>query len=418
MNLFRKPSQSVSAAAATVALALFVGSWIGIHHGWFERGQIIDTPVYEEYGDAMVRGELPYRDFSVAYPPGALPTFVLPAFGHEADSDGYRDAFETLMVACGAALLLELTLALTALGASVARFVGVLSLAAVSPLLLGSVMLTRFDLWPAALAAAALAALLSDRLRLGHGLLGAGIMVKLWPGVLVPLAVADAWRTRGRREALICLAAVAAVVAAVVLPFVVLAPHGVWRTLEQQATRPLQVESLGASLIVASHHLFGTGVTMISSDGSQNVGGTAADVVGAVQGVLQVAVLLAIWIAFARRERSREELVQFSAAAVVAFIALGKVLSPQFMIWLIPFAPLVRKWSAAVLFVAALVLTQAWFPQHYWQYALAFSSTQSWLVLARDLVLLGLLAVLLMPPGVVRVATASRARRRASSSPA
>jgi uncharacterized membrane protein len=418
MNLFRKPSPSVSAAAAAVALVLFVCSWLAIHHGWFERGQIVDTPVYEEYGDAVVRGELPYRDFSVAYPPGALPTFVLPALGHEGDSPGYRFAFETLMVACGAALLLELTLALSALGASAKRLVGVLSLAAVSPLLLGSVVLTRFDSWPAAVAAAALAALLSDRPRLGHGLLGAGVAVKIWPGVLVPLAVAYAWRTRGRREALICLAVTAGVVAAVLLPFVVLAPHGVWRTFEQQATRPLQVESLGAALIVASHHLSGTGVTMISSDGSQNVGGTFADVVGAIQGVLQVAVLLAIWVAFARRERSGEELVQFAAATVVAFIALGKVLSPQFMIWLIPFVPLVRKWSAAVLFVAALVLTQAWFPQHYWQYALGFSSTQSWLVLARDLVLLGLLVVLVTPRAAVRAVTAARARRRASSLPA
>ncbi len=418
MSEFRKPSPLVSAAAAAVALAVFVGSWIGIHHGWFERGQIVDTPVYEEYGDAMVRGKVPYRDFSVAYPPGALPAFVLPAIGHEGDSDGYRRAFETLMVACGVALLLELTLALSSLGASTARLSGALSLAAVSPLLLGSVVLTRFDLWPAAVTAAALAALLSNRLRLGHGLLGAGIVVKIWPGVLVPLAVAYAWRTRGRREALICLGLAVAVALAVALPFVVVAPHGVWRTFEQQATRPLQVESLGAALIVATHHVFGTGVTMVSSDGSQNVGGTAADIVGAVQNVLQVAVLLAIWIAFARRERSREELVQFSAAAVVAFIALGKVLSPQFMIWLIPFVPLVRKWSAALLFVAALVLTQAWFPQHYWRYALGFSSTQSWLVLARDLVLLGLLAVLVTTPSAARAAAAVRARLRASSSPA
>ena len=418
MSEFRKPSPSVSAAAAAVALAIFACSWIGLHHGWFERGQIIDTPVYEEYGDAMVRGQVPYRDFSVAYPPGSLPTFVLPAVGHEGDSDGYRRTFEILMVACGFALLLGLTLALRALGASTARLFGVLALAAVWPLLLGSVVLTRFDLWPAAVTAAALAALLSNRLRLGHGLLGAGLVVKIWPGVLVPLAVAYAWRTRGKREALVCLGVAATVAVAVVLPFLIVAPHGLWRTFEQQATRPLQVESLGAALIVAAHHVFGTGVTMVSSDGSQNVGGTAADIVGAIQSVLQVAVLFAIWIAFARRERGREELVQFSVAAVVAFIALGKVLSPQFMIWLIPFVPLVRKWSAALFFVAALVLTQAWFPQHYWQYALDFSSTQSWLVLARDLVLLGLLAVLVTPPSATRAAAAVRARLRASSSPA
>ena len=39
-----------------------------------------------------------------------------------------------------------------------------------------------------------------------------------------------------------------AVVAAVVLPFVVLAPHGVWTSFERQLSRPLQIESLGAAL--------------------------------------------------------------------------------------------------------------------------------------------------------------------------
>ena len=86
----------------------------------------------------------------------------------------------------------------------------------------------------------------------------------------------------------------------------------------------------------------------------------------------QLGVLVGIWVAFARRDRSREELVRYAAAAVVAFVALGKVLSPQFLIWLIPLVPLVRRWSVALLYAAALVLTQAWFPKHYWSYALQF----------------------------------------------
>jgi ABC-type Co2+ transport system permease subunit len=134
--------------------------------------------------------------------------------------------------------------------------------------------------------------------------------------------------------------------------------------------------------------------------------------------VLQVAALVALWIAFARRRRTSQELVEFAAAAVVAFIALGKVLSPQFIIWLIPLVPLVRRWSAVVLFVAVLVLTQAWFPQHYWDYALGFDETVTWIVLARDVALLALLAALVMPPLAARAAVVGRARRRASSSPA
>ena len=410
------PAELRTVAMTVVALGLFAGSWIALHHGWLHRDEIIDTPVYEKYGDAMLRGDVPYRDFTVEYPPGALPVFVAPAVGNEGDVEAFKRSFETLMAFCGAALLIALAFALGALGVTGVRFFAALALAAVGPLLLGSVVLTRFDLWPAALTAAALAALVSGRSRLGHGLLGAGILAKVWPGVLVPLAVAYVWRTRGRRDALVCLGVTAGVVAAVVLPLVVLAPHGMWMSFERQLSRPLQIESLGAALIVVSHHVFGTGVTMISSRGSQNIAGTTADVVGWMQTVLQLSALLALWIVFARRRRSREELVQFAAAAVVAFVALGKVLSPQFLIWLIPLVPLVRRWSVAVLFVATLALTQAWFPQQYWDYALGFDEMVSWLVLARDIVLLGLLAALVMPTPATRAATVARARPRASSS--
>ncbi len=412
------PADVRAVAMTAAALALFAGSWIALHHGWLHRGEIVDTPVYQKYGEAIARGDVPYRDFTVEYPPGALPVFVVPALGNEGDADAFKRSFELLMAVCGGALLIALAFALAALGASPARFCGALALAAVAPLLLGSVVLTRFDLWPTALAAAALSALVSGRSRLGHGLLGAGILAKLWPGVLLPLAVAHVWRTRGRREALVCLGVTAAVVAAVVLPFVAVAPHGVWTSFERQVSRPLQIESLGAALIVVSHHVFGTGVTMISSRGSQNLSGTTADVFGWVQTVLQLGVLCGLWIAFARRRRTREELVQFAAATVVAFLALGKVLSPQFLIWLIPLVPLARRWSAVVLFVAGLVLTQAWFPQHYWEYALEFDETRSWLVLARDVVLVALLVALVRPPVAARVAAAVRGRRQASSSPA
>jgi uncharacterized membrane protein len=419
------PSQSLSppvewraVALTAAALVLFAGSWIALHHGWLGRGEIVDTPVYQHYGDAMLRGDVPYRDFSVEYPPGALPVFVEPALGNKGDLHAYKQSFDRLMAACGAMLLIALAFGLSALGVSWTRFAGALAVAALAPVLLGSVVLSRFDLWPAVLTAAAVTALLSGRVRFGHGLLGAGVLAKVWPGVLVPLAVAHVWRTRGRREALICLGVAASVVAVVLLPFAAVAPHGLWRSFEHQLSRPLQIESLGAALIVTSHHVFGTGVTMVSSRGSQNISGTAATAVGWVQTALQLTALLAIWIAFARRRRTNEELVQFGAAAVVAFIALGKVLSPQFLIWLIPLVPLVRRWSAVFLYIAALVLTQAWFPQHYWDYALHFDETVAWLVLARDVVLVALLVALLRPPLAARAAAVVRERRRASSSPA
>ena len=59
-----------------------------------------------------------------------------------------------------------------------------------------------------------------------------------------------------------------------------------------------------------------------------------------------------------------------------------------------------RGLSAGGLFALALVLTQLWFPDRYWNLVYGFGGYESTLVLARDLVLLVLVAVLLWPePG-------------------
>ena len=78
-----EPTRAVGLALA--ALALFGAAWVLLHAGFYTRDQIIDTPVYQRYGDAMAHGQVPYRDFDLEYPPGALPVFVLPALGHADD---------------------------------------------------------------------------------------------------------------------------------------------------------------------------------------------------------------------------------------------------------------------------------------------------------------------------------------------
>src|SRR5438552_3189695 len=118
------------------------------------------------------------------------------------------------------------------------RWAAALGFAALSPLALGSVMLSRFDLWPAALTVGALAALVSRRFRLGCGVLGFAVAVKVYPVVLAPLAIVHVWRERGRREALACLGVLAGVVAACFVPFLALAPGGVWDSVVRQTTRP------------------------------------------------------------------------------------------------------------------------------------------------------------------------------------
>ena len=399
-------------AAAFAAIALFVVSWTLLHVGFYKHKQLIDTPVYQRYGNAIADGKIPYRDFKVEYPPGALPVFALPGLAepglNQEVSTGFRRSFETLMWLCGAAALAAMAVILRVLRRSTLNVWASLCFAAIAPLLLGSVILSRFDLWPAALVAAALAALVSGRLRLGHALLGLGVTAKLYPAVLVPLGVAFVWKRAGPREALACLGFVLGVIAAVFIPFVALSPDGVWQSLSVQLTRPLQVESLGSALLLVGHHVFGLAVTGETSHGSQNLDGNAAAWLAVASTVLQAGALIWIWSAFARSRGDAEALVRSTAAALCAFIAFGKVLSPQFLIWLIPIVPLVRGrrgLGASALLGCALVLTQLWFPFRYFRLALDFEEGLSWLLLARDLTLVALVAVLVVS---LRRTTATR----------
>jgi hypothetical protein len=91
--------------------------------------------------------------------------------------------------------------------------------------------------------------------------------------------------------------------------------------------------------------------------------------------------------------------VRWTAASVTAFIVFDKVLSPQFLIWLLPLVPLVRGrrgLAASGLLALALLLTQIWFPIRYFD-LVRFDPFPSWVLLARDLVLVALLVVLTAP---------------------
>jgi hypothetical protein len=396
-----RPDEPRIVAPTLVALAIFIGSWTLLHVGFYRHDQVLDTPIYQRYGNAIANGKLPYRDFRVEYPPGALPMFALPGLarpGHDQDvTPGFRRTFESLIWLCGAAALISSAFALRALGASQAHVWAALVFIALAPLAIGSVLLSRFDLWPAALVAASLALLLSDRLRLGCVTLGLAVAVKLFPAVLAPLAVAYVWRRAGRREAIVCLAFLVGAVGIVFAPFVAVAPAGVWHSLTGQLTRPLQIESIGSALLLAAHHAWGFGVTMATSHGSQNLVGGAPHAFELALSALQAAALVATWIVFARGRATKERLVLASGAALVAFVALGKVFSPQFLIWLVPVVPLVggrRGLRASALLALALVLTQLWFPYRYWDLANHFDALASWLVLARDIVMVVLLVVL------------------------
>ncbi len=381
--------------AAAVAAVLF-GISFYVLITWLEQGQLSDVPLYLHYALLVRGGAVPYRDFAFEYPPAALPPMLLAEYM----SWSYATSFAVLMGLCGAGCIFAAASALRAVGAGAARAWASLLAIGISPLVLGSLFDTRFDLWPTLLAIAALAALVRDRPVVSGALLGLAFSAKLWPAVLVPIAIVHLWRRRGRRPALAHVVAFAVVAAMCFLPFAVLAPHGLRAMFSDQLDRPLQVESLGAAVLMAAEHLGLHPLATIDSHGAQALSGHGAGLAADLSTVFEVIAALAVWIFFARRRSGDGEATLIAAAAVLAaVVAFDRVLSPQYLIWLVPFIVLVRGVRGVVavgLLLLALGLTQTWFPSHYWSLALDHAAPWSWYLLARDLALVALTAILVL----------------------
>jgi hypothetical protein len=314
---------------------------------------------------------------------------------------------------CGAGCLAAVALALDAVGASGERaWAGLLAIG-ISPLVLGSLFDTRFDLWPTLLAVGALAAVVRERPVVSGLLLGLGFAAKLWPGVLLPIAFIHLWRRQGERGVLSVLAGFLVAATACFLPFAVLGPDGLRAMFSDQLGRPLQVESLGAAVLMAAQHLGMRPLATVTSHGAQALTGHGAGLAADLSTALEIVAVLGVWIAFVRRRGSDGEAALVAAAAAAcALVAFDKVLSPQYLIWLVPFVALVRGArgiAAGCLLFLALGLTQTWFPWHYWQLALDHAAPWSWYLLARDLVLVAVVGVLVVELSRARDFEAGRA---------
>jgi len=351
-----------------------------------------DIRLYERYGQHVAHGLVPYRDFFFDWPPGAVVPVLLPAL----PGGAYIDWFHATLFVYAFATLALVHLTLTGLEVGGRRLYAAVAASALLPCALGAISINSFDYWPALFTVGALAAFVRGRDRLGLALLAVGIVSKVYPVVILPLVLVSIARRRGRLEALRGLAVCAGTSALVALPFAVLGFRGLATTSVQQLRRGLQMESLGASVLMALDHLGLAHVhVIVGKPYSLDVVGGGAAAVAAVSSLLVLGALATVVLAYASGPDDAQRLVTASAAAVAAWIAFNHVLSPQFLVWLFPLVPLVAgsvgARATATLFAACL-MTMTWFPGRFWH--LVAVEQVSWFVLVRNLLLVGLFAVL------------------------
>jgi uncharacterized membrane protein len=356
--------------------------------GLFRAERYRDVHLYQGFAESVFDGRVPYRDFFMEYPPGALAVFLPPA----AFSGHYNAAFKALMALCGVATMFLVALLLARLGASRSRLYAGVGLFALSPIALGPISLNTYDAWPALLVLAALVLLVAGSATLAFVLLGLAFAAKVYPLVVVPPALMVVWRTMGRRTAIRAGAAFAVAVAVTVVPFLALAPHGLAESFRAQAARGLQVESLGGSALAVSDRLGLYSATVVHRTGhavSYELTGSLPDALAALSSAAQVAaVLLVVWL-YARRRDDSLGLALAFAAVVAGFLAFTRFFSPQYLVWLVPLVVLMGP-DAWLLTAVSLVLAQVWFFHYPDVFALG---GYVWLVFVRDLLVVSLFAV-------------------------
>lgn len=348
-----------------------------------------DLLLYANWATATIDGIEPVRELA-EYPP--LAQLTLLAGGLSSDTSIFTSIFLLAMALVDLAVLRMLLQARRSSGTSMGVALWILA-----PALLGSVLWTRYDLIPAAFAAAAI------RLRAGHisraVSVGLGVGFKLWPVVALPAALIMG---RGRQRVLVLAVPTAAV--SFLLPAWLL-NASLTTPLTWSAGRGLHIESVPASIALL-RSVAGDRAEVEFRFGAWQLSGDLAG--GLATGASVGMVLIVLLVAWTLRKNVRrtphadpELAAQLACVALlVGLLAVSKVFSPQYLVWVLaPIAVvltdhrLARRRLIVTILTMACILTHAVYPLAYdavldqrpWALSLLFS--RNLLILALALLL-------------------------------
>jgi hypothetical protein len=231
-------------------------------------------------------------------------------------------------------------------------------------------VLWRFDILPAALTALALVAFAARLPGWAGAGLGFGIATKLYPAFLAPIFLANYVVARKWRSLAVFLFGLVVVVGAIVAQIYLVAGTDALSFLTYQRDRGTEIESMVGGLALAADAFLGIQSRVVFNFGSFNVLSPVIRTLAVPDFVLHVVstVLLAVVFVRATLRDGRDvgalrpqTVVQLAVATLLLLIIVNKVLSPQYMVWLLPFVPLLAP-RPALVFVIASVLTTLVYP--------------------------------------------------------
>ena len=361
--------------------------------------------IERQVATSILNGQIPYRDFTTEYPPLALLSFLLPALLFSSQP-AYSLAFAAQMLLIDLVVLYLLTAFASRLQMKTWHVLGIYTLLLLA---IGPIVAARYDLLPAMLVLAALYAFISNRNKTAWTALALGTATKLFPAIIAPIFAIYLLRKRQYAKMILSGIVFISILAALVLPWVILSSEGFGQFLSYHTERGLHSESSYGSALLVGDTLELTQVRGELSFGSWNIRSPAADNLAAAATYISIVLLLILYALYARRLWKQPEddgemataalMLRYCLLAVLILLLSSKLFSVQFLVWLIPLLPLVwGRWRHIpwIIFMVAAVMTQFIYPYNY----LEFEMKTPYLVgmmAGRNFLLVVMAIVLILP---------------------
>jgi hypothetical protein len=238
----------------------------------------------------------------------------------------------------------------------------------------------------------------SGRATLGGIAAGLGALMKVFPGVVAAPAVVGevaSLRAAKPRGTVALLATLGIGVSA----WLGLGGGRTGESFGYHAARGLEIESLYGGIVLLAGSLTGRAVPWVFDHNAYHVAPEWGSRLATLALPIQAAAVLLVTGQFWRSGMT--EGMRYSAAALVAFIVTGKVLSPQYLIWPLPFLAILEGRNgrlARQVFLLCCITTALIYPGPGFLGILDAAAGAIWLLNLRNILLVWLLALLLFGP--------------------
>ncbi len=374
------------------------------HSGLYDD-RYSSTDMYFDFASNVMSGKMPYRDFPLEYPPLVMIFLVVPRL-FAPHLPTYIITFRIEMLAIDIAAMYLISILARKLKLS---HVGALHLYTAFLLANGPLTDERYDLVPAFMMLLALYTFYRGQHKTAWAILAVATMTKLYPAVIAPVFLISNLVNRRYQRVVAGSATFALAAALTAIPFFLMSPSGFISMFAFHAKRGIQFESTYSALLMLAHRFNLVPAKYELTYGSWNMAGAAADTLAKLSSpLLLLALALIYWSFYLKSKRnsmpavaaSPEQfglIINYSVAAVIAFMIAGKVFSPQYILWLYPLIPLVtgqQKYFAWGVYLASGLMTLYIWPVHYTDF-FGYELRIILILLGRNILFMVMAAVLL-----------------------